>query len=66
MSLKVGIRDPSSLVFPALSLWFAILGEIFVYRDFSYSSHRGSDNPSSWMTHAGCVFCTDCIHPSRT
>ena len=54
----------SSSVFPAISLGFTILGEIFAYLTIFQSSHRGSHIPSSWMVHAGCVFYAG-IHQSR-
>ena len=43
--------------FPVWSLGFTIFGEIFVYVALFYSNHRGSHIPSSWLVHAGCVFC---------
>ena len=54
----------SSSAFPAISLGFTILGEIFACVTVFESSHRGSHIPSSWMAHAGCVFVAS-IHPSR-
>ena len=42
-------------MFPAIPLGFTIRGEIFgnVTVFNSYSNHRGSFIPSSWMVHAG-------------
>ena len=55
----------SSSEFPALSLGFTILGEIFAYMTIFLSNHRGSHIPSLWMVRAECVFVAS-IHPSRT
>ena len=55
----------SSSAFPATSLGFIILDEIFAYLTVFYSNRRGSHIPTSWMAHAGCVFVAG-IRPSRT
>ena len=47
------------------SYGFTIFGKIFAYVTVSWSNHRGSHIPSSWMVHAGCVFVAG-IRPSRT
>ena len=46
----------SSSVFPAISLGFTILGEIFAYVTVSQFNHRDNHIQSSWMVHAKCVF----------
>ena len=61
-----GVDVRSSSAFPAVSLGFTILCEIFTYATvscclffslfFFKSNHRISHMPSSWMMHAGCVF----------
>ena len=61
----------SSSAFPAISLGFTSLGEIFAYValfsflffSFFLSNHRGSHIPSSWMVHAGCVLLLAFTHP---
>ena len=58
----------SSFAFPARSLGYTNLGEIFAYVTvFILQNHRDSHIPSSWMVmvHAGCVFVVS-IHPSVT
>ena len=55
----------SSSAFPATSLGFTILGEIFACVTIFKSSHRCSHIPFSWMVHAGCVFVAS-VHLSRT
>ena len=55
----------SSSAFPAISLGFTILGEVFAYVTIFWSNHRCSCILSSWMVHAGCVFVA-AIHLSRT
>ena len=55
-----------SSVFPARSLGFTMLSEIFMYVTVYFlSKHRGSHILSSWMVPAGCVFVAG-IQPSRT
>ena len=63
VSLHNGIGTSSA--FPALSLDFTILGEIFAYGTVFSSNHRGCHIPSSWMVQVGRVFIAS-IHPSRT
>ena len=55
----------SSSALQAISLGFAIMGEIFAYVTVSLSRNRGSHILSSWMVHAGCVFVAN-THLSRT
>ena len=56
----------SSSAFPAISLGFTILGQIFAYVTLFFSSnHWGSHIQSLWMVHVGYVFIAS-IHPSRT
>ena len=57
------LSSPSA--FPAISLRFTILGEIFAYVTVFESNHWGSHIPSLWMVHAGCVFVAG-IQLSRT
>ena len=47
---------PPSSALPAISLGFAILGEIFAYVTVSSSNQRVSHIPSSWMVRAGGLF----------
>ena len=73
-----GFSSSFSSAFPALSLGFTDIGEIFAYVTGWFlgggggggglvvlSNHRGCHIPSSWMVHAGCVFAAG-IHSSRT
>ena len=49
-----------SSALPAIPLGFTIFGEICAYVTVFSSNARGCHIPSSWIVHAGCVFC--CRH----